>query len=316
MTKYGLIILLSMALLSDVCSVSAQIADTKFGENIDSVKKKITNRFGYPDGIERTSMFYLDRSYAGHDWSYITFDFNFDEECESHLKYIGLSQDFKYIASASKYLQDIKGSLHYKFERQKDEGNVIQSYKAKSDNTLVELYIYKSTGVKPFSVTLSYAEDSVNYIAENLYLPIANASFGETVEMTKRRISNVFGSPDFSTRDFIGFDDKNYADIDWNLVSFHFQYDSQTSHLDGIMFVKQFETSEKAKSFRDRLVFKTLKANEFMYAIDANGFKRYRYIDNSGNKLCVWVDKTDDNKYDVTMTYRSKIYSEEETDKL
>ena len=138
-------VLMLCLLFCCLLSVKAQVVNTKFGESKAVVSSKVENRFGIPDGSERNSIYYFDKTYAGYDWSYITFDFKYDILGKSHLNYVALSKDFKNQLAAIAFLKKVKDSLKYNFIKQKDETNVSQSDLAKTDDADVELYVYKST---------------------------------------------------------------------------------------------------------------------------------------------------------------------------
>lgn len=312
MEKIFILFILSFLCLN---SIYAQVADTNFGEDKAAVSRKVENRFGAPDGSERNSIYYFDKSYAGHNWSYITFDFKYDIDGGSHLNYVALSKDFKNQASALSFLNKIKASLSYNFIKQSDEQNVSHSYKSKTNGITICLYIYKTTDANPYSVSLSYQEDKISYIPESLYYPIAKTAYGENLNETKRKLSIVLGTPEATYREFLMYYNVNYAEIKWDAIIFHFIYDSKTNHLDSFSFMKSFETVDQAKRFRDTAALKDLSEYTFLNAIDKAGFKKYIYGDSLGNSVFISVAK-EKNKYNVYLDYYSGKYNDTTIDNL
>ena len=293
------IIFLLTTLLITICA-NAQIADTEFGESYYEVYNKVTNRFGAPEETEKQSIYYFDKSYAGFDWGYITFDFKYDVNGERHLQYVGLSKDFKYLDNAKRFLNQLKSNLDYKFVYKEKDRKKIISYVFIDSLKQIELYIYPNTKEVPYSVTLSYTDQNEKYTEENLFLPFPYATFGEEKYSSEPKITKRFGEPDYNDREHFAYGNATFADIKWNLIMFTYKYDSSTNHLCSIVFENKFNSPENAKKFRENIIEELEKKYTILQRIGDNGFKEYQIEEIPNYLINITIKKEPDtNKYCV-----------------
>lgn len=310
----GKIILLIGLLLISICA-NAQIADTQFGESQESVLQKLTNRFGYPDegDYDDIHITYWNKSYAGHNWDYINFDFKTDSVGYTHLEYNCLTKDFITLESAKKYLVNLKSSLSYSFTQAKKEDNVLFSYEAHENNTVINLYIfYNRKEKKKYTVWLTYEAESIEYKEQDLNSSIMDTNMGDSYEEVESKLYSKYGVEEDKDRRGIIYKDVVFAGIKWNAAFFTFEYTTSTSHLNCIMLTKGCFTSEDAKNLRDKILHEKIGPQKWQYKINDDGFKMY-HIDMEDKEMYIMISKSKlGYSYDVNFIEQSKLYTSED----
>lgn len=306
------IILFCLFLL--VCtSAYSQIADTQFGESNGSVLKKLQNRFGYPDDNDDAHIIYWDKSYANHDWDYITFDFKTDVDGNTHLNYNALTKDFITIESAKNFLFGLKSNLSYNFNQAKKETDVLYSYTADENSSTIDLYIYFNRGeAKKYTVWLTYQADTIDYKLQDLTSSVMYTHFGDSYDKTMSILESKYGFPDDQSRDNILYKDVNFAGLKWDAAFFTFDYTTSTSHLTGIMLTKGYYSSEEAKNGREKILRNLIHPKEWQYKNDDNGFKQYLIYNGDRNYLISIAKKLIGYPYAVNVIIKTNLYQNED----
>lgn len=104
---------------------------------------------------------------------------------------------------------------------------------------------------------------------------IAGVAFGSDYNETIKILKEKFGEPESEEKDQVGFVDKNYGGIQFNLIIFGFQYGGGKSYFNRCVFVKTFKTASEAKDFRELFAQKLGRDYSLNEYISDNKFKGY-----------------------------------------